>query len=213
MKIAVLISGRGSNLGAIHRATLTTDFPAEIGLVISNRPSVEGITYAQNNNIPFQVIDHKSYESAEIHEAALTEALQTAKIDLICLAGYMRILHSAFTTHWAGKLINIHPSLLPSFRGLDTHERALERGCRIHGCTVHFVTTELDGGPIIAQSAVPVLPDDDIDALSRRVLAAEHEIYPHAIRLIAEGKIRWGGDQPVRDKDIMAQDVVRFQTT
>ena len=211
MKIGVLISGRGSNFRAIHRATLANDFPAEIALLISNRPSVEGISYAQDNDIPFQVIDHTAYSSAEDHEEALTEALQNARVDLVCLAGYMRVLHNAFTTQWRGKLINIHPSLLPSFRGLDTHERALERGCRIHGCTVHYVTAELDGGPIIAQEAVPVLPGDDAETLSSRVLAAEHEIYPHAIRLIAEGKIRWGGDEPVRDRDITAHDVVRFR--
>jgi phosphoribosylglycinamide formyltransferase-1 len=213
MKIAVLISGRGTNLSAIHRASLSKDFPAEIALVISNKPSVGGITFAQDNDLPFQIIDNEDFENADAHEAAITEALHKARIDLVCLAGYMRVLHGVFTTQWRGKLVNIHPSLLPSFRGLDTHERALERGCRIHGCTVHYVTAELDGGPIIAQEAVPILPGDDADTLRERVLAAEHEIYPHAIRLIAEGKIRWGGDEPVRDRGIVAHDVVRFRAT
>ena len=194
MKIAVLISGRGSNMGALARACMDPQFPAEIVLVLSNRPNVAGIDLAIEHGLPFRVIDHRDFQTRPDHEAAITEALEVAGAELVCMAGYMRILEDAFVNRWRGRLINIHPSLLPSFRGVDTHERALARGVRIHGCTAHFVNSELDGGPIIAQAAVPVLPQDDAETLGARVLEMEHRLYPKALELIATKQVRWSGE-------------------
>jgi len=210
LKIAVMISGRGSNMGALARAAMDPDFPAEIALVLSNKPHVAGLDLAQEHGIPIKVVDHTSFDSREAHEEAVTEALQEAGAEMVCLAGYMRILGDGFVAQWRGRLINIHPSLLPAFRGVDTHERALERGVRIHGCTVHFVNSELDGGPIIAQAAVPVVPGDTAESLSERVLEAEHELYPHALSLIAQQKVRWSGDDAVKDADLTAEESSRF---
>lgn len=207
LKVAVMISGRGSNMGALARAALDPDYPAEIVLVLSNRPNVAGLELAQEHGIPIRVVDHTGFEDRADHEAAVTEALESSGAEFVCLAGYMRILGEGFVAHWRGKLINIHPSLLPSFRGVDTHERALERGVRIHGCSVHFVTAELDGGPIIAQAAVPVEPGDTPATLSARVLNAEHHLYPHALALIATGRVRWSGDSAVSDGDLAGSDV------
>ena len=197
-------------MGALARATMDPDFPAEIVMVLSNRPHVAGLDLAQEHGIPIRVIDHKEYESREDHEIAVTEALKEADAELVCLAGYMRILGETFVNEWRGRLINIHPSLLPSFRGIETHERALERGIRIHGCSVHFVNAELDAGPIIAQAAVPVVPGDTPDTLADRVLEAEHVLYPHALSLIATNKVRWSGDSAVADNDVEAGDVAIF---
>lgn len=207
LKVAVLISGRGTNMAALARATIDPDYPAEIVLVLSNRPHVAGLDIAMDNNIPVRVIDHKEYEDRETHEEAVSQALREARADMICLAGYMRLLSDRFLGQWRGQIINIHPSLLPAFRGVDTHERALERGVRIHGCTVHFVTSEMDEGPIIAQAAVPVLPNDDAEALSARVLEMEHRLYPHALALIANQKIRWSGDDAVANIDVSVDDI------
>ena len=208
LKVAVLISGRGTNMGALARATMDPDFPAEIALVISNRPNVAGIDLAMEHDLPYAVIDHDDFDTREAHEAAMTEALNAVGVELVCLAGYMRILTESFIKAWRGKILNIHPSLLPAFRGVDTHERALERGVRVHGCTVHFVNAELDDGPIVLQAVVPVLPGDDADSLSERVLVAEHEVYPRALELIANRKIRWSGDSSVQDINVSAEDVL-----
>ncbi len=212
LKLGVLISGRGTNMGALARATLDPDFPAEIVQVISNVPDAPGIEAAAEFDLPVGVFDHRDYENRAAHERAISEQLKDAGVELVCLAGYMRLLENAFLQDWRGHLVNIHPSLLPAFRGMDTHERALARGCRIHGCTVHYVTAELDGGPIIAQSAVHVHPDDDAKTLRDRVLAAEHMLYPHAIRLIADRSVRYGGDDGVRAGNLTEADVSFFHT-
>ncbi len=210
LRCAVMISGRGSNMGALARAVMDPDYPAEIALVLSNRPNVTGLDLAQEHGIPIRVVDHGQFETREDHEDEVTSALEEAGTELVCLAGYMRILTETFINHWRGKIINIHPSLLPSFRGVDTHERALERGVRIHGCSVHFVNADLDAGPIIAQAAVPVLPDDDADTLSERVLEMEHKLYPAALRLIAERRIRWSGDASVAIANVASEDIALF---
>ncbi len=189
MKLGVLISGRGSNLQALIDACANPDFPAEIALVISNRPDAAGLERAIKARLNSQTIDHKAFKDRESFEDELTNALQNAGVELVCLAGFMRVLTPKFTERWAGKAINIHPSLLPSFPGLHTHERALEAGCRFAGATVHFVSAEMDEGPIIIQATTPILANDDANSLADRVLQAEHEIYVRAVRWIAEGKI------------------------
>lgn len=208
LKVAVLISGRGSNMGALARAAMDPDYPAEIVLVLSNRPNVEGIDLAMEHDLSYAVIDHKQCDSRESHEAAMSDAIEASGAELVCLAGYMRILTESFIKKWRGKILNIHPSLLPSFRGVDTHERALERGVRVHGCTVHFVNADLDGGPIVLQGVVPVIPGDDAETLSNRVLEMEHKVYPEALALIANRKIRWSGDSSVQDIDVTQNDVL-----
>ncbi len=189
LKVAVLISGRGSNLRALIAACATPDFPAEIALVISNRADAAGLDHAAAAGIPRAVIPHRDHSSREAFEAALDQALAAHGVELVCLAGFLRLLTAGFVTRWRDRLVNIHPSLLPAFRGLDTHARALQAGVRFAGCTVHFVRAEMDAGPIIVQAAVPVLPDDDAERLAARVLAAEHRAYPLALRLIAEGRV------------------------
>ena len=210
LKLGVLISGRGTNMGALARAALDPDFPAEIVQVICNVPNAPGIDVAMEQDLSVGVFDHTDYETRADHERAMSDQLKDAGVELVCLAGYMRLLENTFLQDWRGKLVNIHPSLLPAFRGMDTHERALARGCRIHGCTVHYVTAELDGGPIIAQTAVHVHPEDDADSLRERVLAAEHALYPHAIRLIAERLVRYGGEDGVRDGNLTTAQVSFF---
>jgi phosphoribosylglycinamide formyltransferase-1 len=190
MKIAVLISGRGSNLQALIDAQKQKDWPAEIALVISNVPGVRGLARAAKAGIPTAIIDHRKFQGRQPFDDAMTAAIEKAGAGLVCLAGFMRILTDDFINHWRDRLVNIHPSLLPAFKGLDTHARAIAAGARLHGCTVHFVRPELDTGPVIAQAAVPVLPGDDAEALAARVLAQEHKIYPMAVRLIAEGRVR-----------------------
>jgi phosphoribosylglycinamide formyltransferase-1 len=190
LRCAVLISGRGSNLEALIRACAKQDFPAEIALVISNRADAGGLDHAKRAGIASTVIPHRDYPSREAFDAALTQALEAAKIELVCLAGFMRLLTAGFVEHWRDRLINIHPSLLPAFPGLDTHQRALAEGVRVAGCTVHFVRTEMDHGPIIVQAAVPVLASDDEHKLAARILTAEHRAYPLALRLIGEGRVK-----------------------
>ena len=180
-RIAILISGRGSNMRALIEAASQAECPAEISLVLSNKPQAGGLDFAQSHDIPTAVIDHRRFEDRETFEQALDEVLQKASIDLICLAGFMRVLTPWFISRWQGKLINIHPALLPSYKGLHTHERALADGVKIHGCTVHHVVPEVDAGPIIAQAAVPVLENDTAETLGARVLAAEHKLYPLAL--------------------------------
>lgn len=201
MRTAILFSGRGSNMGALIRAAIDPDYPAEFVLAITNRPNAAGIEIARESGIPVQVLDGAEFETRESHEAAISAALQEAKVQLVCLAGYMRILSDGFVQRWRGKCLNIHPSLLPAFRGVDTHARALERGVRIHGCTVHFVDGELDGGPIVAQAALPVRPDDDEEALEARVLEAEHRLYPQCVAMVANGQVRWSGGSVVLGRD------------
>ncbi len=210
LKVAILISGRGSNMGALARATMDPDYPVEIVLVLSNRPNVAGLELAQEHGIPVRVVDNKAFDSRGAHEDAVNEALIEFGAQFICLAGYMRLLEDGFINRWRGKMINIHPSLLPSFRGIDTHERALERGVRIHGCSVHFVNAEMDGGPIIAQTAVPVHPDDTAETLADRVLEAEHKLYPHALKLIAEKNVRWVSGDTVSHSSVTSGDLAWF---
>jgi phosphoribosylglycinamide formyltransferase-1 len=190
LKVAVLISGRGSNLRALIDACAASDFPAEIALVLSNRADAKGLAYAAASGIRSIVVPHRDHSSREAFEAAVERALVEAGIELVCLAGFMRLLTAGFVGRWRDRLVNIHPSLLPAFRGLDTHARALAAGVRFAGCTVHFVRAEMDEGPIIVQAAVPVLPGDDEERLAARVLSAEHQAYPLALRFIAEGRIR-----------------------
>ncbi|MEH3117814.1 MAG: phosphoribosylglycinamide formyltransferase [Methylorubrum populi] len=186
-RVAILISGRGSNMASLIEAARAPDYPAEIVLVLANRPEAGGLARAREAAIPARTVDHKAYPDRASFDAALQAELEAAGIELIVLAGFMRILTDAFVEAWAGRMINIHPSLLPLFKGTHTHERALEAGMRLHGCTVHYVVPELDAGPIVAQAAVPVLPGDDAEALAARVIVQEHRLYPAALALIAAG--------------------------
>ncbi len=203
-KIAVLISGRGSNLKSLISAIAAPDFPAEIALVISNRPKAPGLEHATKANIPQTIIDHNDFQTREDFDAALDQALRMAKIDYVCLAGFMRMLSPKLVDDWRGKLINIHPSLLPAFRGLHVHERMLDAGVKIAGCTVHFVSPEMDAGPIIGQAAAPVLPGDTAETLAARVLELEHKLYPECLRLIVDGKARISGAVVAYDSSIKA---------
>jgi phosphoribosylglycinamide formyltransferase-1 len=193
-KLAILISGRGSNMQALIDACAQPDFPAEIALVLSNRPDAGGLDRAKEAGLPTAVVDHAGYETREAFEAVMSDLIEAAGAQLVCLAGFMRLLTADFVNHWRDRLINIHPSLLPAFPGLHTHERAIEAGVKLHGCTVHFVRAEMDNGPIIGQAAVPVLSGDTPDALAARVLAAEHKLYPACVKLVASGKARVRGD-------------------
>ncbi len=189
-KVVILISGRGSNMESLIRAAREPDCPYEVVGVISNRPQAPGLQKAAAAGIATAVVDHRQFDSREAFEEVLHETLLVFQAELVACAGFMRVLTAMFTERWEGRLLNIHPSLLPLYRGLNTHERALADGVRIHGCTVHFVTADLDGGPIIAQGAVPVLPDDTPETLAARVLAVEHRIYPEALALVASGAVR-----------------------
>ncbi|MDY0241559.1 MAG: phosphoribosylglycinamide formyltransferase [Rhodospirillaceae bacterium] len=195
MRVAALISGRGSNLEALIEAARTPGYPAEIALVVSNVAGAAGLKHAAAAGIDSLVIEHGAYPDRETFDRAMDAVLRERKIDLICLAGFMRLLSPAFVTGWLGRLINIHPSLLPAFKGLHPHRQALEAGVKLHGCTVHFVTPEVDDGPIIAQAAVPVREDDDETALAARVLEAEHTLYPLAVRLIGGGQVSLQGQR------------------
>jgi phosphoribosylglycinamide formyltransferase 1 len=189
-RVAILISGRGSNMVSLIEAAARADFPAEIALVLSNRPDAIGLDRAREAGIATAAIDHKTHPTRESFEQAMDETLIAHGIEFICLAGFMRVLTDGFVERWAGRMINIHPSLLPLFRGVHTHRRALEEGVRVHGCTVHFVVPELDAGPIIAQAAVPVMPGDTEESLAARILVQEHVIYPMALRMICDGRAR-----------------------
>lgn len=189
LKIGILISGRGSNMQALIAATHRPGFPAQIACVISNNPAAQGLELATAAKIPTHVVDHKHFEKREDFEKAVDAKLTEAGVQLICLAGFMRLLTHSFVERWHDRLINIHPSLLPAFPGLDTHYAALEMGVKFSGCTVHFVRTAMDHGPIIIQAAVSVLPDDTEETLAARVLEAEHRIYPQAVQMIAEGRV------------------------
>lgn len=189
-RVAVMISGRGSNLGSLISASMAAGYPCRIVGVISDNPDAAGLKLAEDYDIETHVVDRKDYAGREAHEEAVHAALQSLNPDIVCLAGYMRLLSGEFVAKWMGSMINIHPSLLPSFRGLDTHQRVLTHQVRLHGCSVHFVTEGMDEGPLIAQAAVPVLPGDDAESLAARVLKAEHVLYPSALRLVAEGRVR-----------------------
>ena len=189
-RIVILISGRGSNMQAVAEACAREGWPATVAAVISNRPQAAGIAWAAGQGIPTAVVDHKAYDSREAFDAALQQAIDAFEPDLLVLAGFMRILGADFTRHYAGRMLNVHPSLLPAFTGLHTHRRAIEAGCKVAGATVHFVTAELDHGPILAQAVVPVLPGDDEDKLAARVLQQEHKLYPMAVRWFVEGQLR-----------------------
>ena len=190
LKVAVLISGRGSNLQSLIDACAGDGFPAEIVLVISNQLDAYGLTRAEKAGIATETIDHRSFSSRGEFEERLTEVIRAHKCELVCLAGFMRMVTETFVRAWHNRLVNIHPSLLPAFRGLNTHARAIEAGVRFAGCTLHFVRAEMDVGPIIVQAVVPVRPDDTPDTLAERVLAAEHRIYPMGLGLIGEGRVR-----------------------
>jgi phosphoribosylglycinamide formyltransferase 1 len=192
-RVAVLLSGSGSNLQALIEAARAPDYPAQIALVVSNEPDAYGLERAKAAGIAAVVVAHKDYQSREDFEAGLQTCLQAHAIDVICLAGFMRILTPHFVEAWRGRMLNIHPSLLPSFKGLHTHARALEAGCKIHGCTVHLVEPALDEGPILAQAAVAVLPQDSVESLAARVLVQEHQLYPQALRAFCEGQLRIEG--------------------
>ena len=183
--IVIVISGRGSNMQAIVEAGI----PARIAAVISNRPDAAGLAYARSKGLETAVVDHRSYGSREAFDAVLAERIDRYGADLVVLAGFMRILTDGFVRRYEGRILNIHPSLLPAFPGLHTHRRALEQGVKIHGCTVHFVTPALDHGPIVVQAAVPVLPGEDEDSLAARVLKQEHRIYPQAVRWFVEDRL------------------------
>lgn len=192
LRVAVLISGRGSNMAALIEAAKEASFPAEIVLVLSNRPDAGGLAIARAAGIATEVIDHKAYgKDRAAFDSAMQALLERYRTELICLAGFMRLLTDDFVNRWQGRMINIHPALLPAFKGLDTHKRAIEAGAKVHGATVHFVVPEMDAGPIILQGAVTVRPDDSEQALAMRVLTqVEHRIYPLALKLVAEGRVR-----------------------
>ena len=189
LRVAVLISGRGSNMQALVESCRKANAPAEVVLVISNVPQAAGMDYAENSGVPTALINHRDYMSREAFESAICTRLDETQIDLVCLAGFMRLLTPRFVKQWHDRLINIHPSLLPAYKGLDTHKRVIADGVRITGCTVHFVRSKMDEGPIIIQAAVPVAPCDDAQTLAVRVLAAEHYCYPIAMRMIAEARV------------------------
>ena len=195
MKVAVLISGRGTNLQALIDACAAPGYPAEIVVVLSNVPNAAGLDRARAAGIETRTVYHREHADRDSFEAALDAVLADRGAELVCLAGFMRLLTAGFVGRWNDRLINIHPSLLPSYKGLDTHRRVLADGVRMTGCTVHFVRPDMDAGPVIVQAAVPVHEADDEDALAARVLTAEHRCFPLAVRLFAEGRVRGGGER------------------
>ena len=205
IRVVVLISGRGSNLQAILDQAASGELPVEVAAVTSNRPGVQGLERARQSGVPALELDHKNFADRPAFEAALIELIDRYQPDLVALAGFMRVLTPGFTDQYRGRLFNIHPSLLPRFRGLHTHERAIAAGETEHGASIHFVTAELDGGPVIVQAKVPVLPGDDPDTLAARVLEQEHRLYPLAIRWFAEGRLRLEGDRVWFDGEALAE--------
>lgn len=195
LRTAILISGRGSNMDALIETARAPDFPAEIALVVSNRPDAPGLARAKAAGIAAAAVDHKIYAGREEFERSLQIVLETHQIEFLCLAGFMRLLTPWFVGQWRARMLNIHPALLPAYRGLHTHERALADGVKIHGCTVHFVVPEMDEGPIVAQSAIAVLDSDTPESLAARVLEQEHQLYPRALRLVASGAVRAEGNR------------------
>lgn len=201
-RVGILISGRGSNMVALVEAARAADYPADIALVVSNRPDAPGLERARALGVQTLAIDHKTFASREAFDDAMDAALRAEGVDLVCHAGFMRIQGEAFARRWLGRQLNIHPSLLPLFKGLHPHQQALDAGVRISGCTVHFVTPDLDSGPIIAQAAVPVLAGDTPESLAARILTAEHRLYPAALRLVAVGKARLEGSSVVLEATV-----------
>lgn len=201
MKVAVFISGRGTNLQALIDVCNEDDTPAEIALVVCNRPNAQGLQRAAAAGIATVVIDHTTFDSREAFDKALDTAVRRAGCQFICLAGFMRVLTDDFMRDWRDRILNIHPAILPAFPGLNCHARAIEAGVKITGCTVHYARPELDNGPIVAQAAVPVMPDDTEETLAARILEAEHKIYPMALKLIAQGRVR------VVHEKVLIQDV------
>lgn len=206
-RVAVLISGRGSNMTALIAAAKAPDYPAEIALVLSNRPEAGGLAVAQRDGIATAVVDHKDFgKDRETFEAAVQAKLDAGGIEIVCLAGFMRLLTPWLISRWDLRMLNIHPALLPAYKGLHTHERALADGAREHGATVHFVVPEMDSGPIIAQGKVPVLAGDDAAALAARVLAVEHKIYPLALKLVAQERVRVVGGRCAIDGPLLPEE-------
>jgi phosphoribosylglycinamide formyltransferase-1 len=192
-RVAVLISGRGSNLKALIDACADPAFPAAIALVVSNKADAPGLAVARDAGVPLAVISHADYADRAAFDATIDAELEKARIEIVCEAGFMRIHSDGFVKKWEGRMLNIHPSLLPAFKGIRVHQQALDAGVKVSGCTVHFIVAELDSGPIIAQAAVPVLAGDTVETLSERVLVEEHRIYPQALKLLADGKVRLEG--------------------
>ena len=197
LRVGVLISGRGSNLAALIDACRDPAFPAEIVTVISNRPDAPGLAFARDAGIATVTLDHRAFAERAAFDETVHAQLTQARVEMVCLAGYLRLLTAGFLARWHDRIVNIHPSLLPAFRGLDAHGQALAAGVKLSGCTVHIVRPEMDSGPIIAQAAVPVLPGDSVDSLAARVLDAEHRLYPLALRLLAEGRVRIEGERAI----------------
>jgi phosphoribosylglycinamide formyltransferase-1 len=189
-RVGILISGRGSNMMALVEAARAPDYPAEIAIVVSSRPDAPGLAWAKEQKLPARALDHKAYASREAFDEAVHAALIEARVELVALAGFMRIQSAGFVAKWAGRQLNIHPSLLPLFKGLNPQKQALDAGVRISGCSVHFVTEEMDAGPIVAQAAVPVREGDTPETLAARILMAEHKLYPMALALVASGRAR-----------------------
>ncbi|HTN63422.1 MAG TPA: phosphoribosylglycinamide formyltransferase [Devosia sp.] len=188
-RVAILISGRGSNMQALIEAAKASDYPAEIVGVFSNRLDAPGLDFARANGVPTLSVSHKDFSSREAFDAVIDQALADWRVDYVCLAGFMRIFSTSFAQKWTGRMLNIHPSLLPKFKGLHPHQQALDAGEKVHGCTVHWVIPELDDGPTILQAEVPILPGDTAETLAARTLIAEHSIYPEALRMLASGGV------------------------
>lgn len=201
-RTAILISGRGSNMKSLVDAARQPDYPAEIVVVISNRPDAPGLAWAQDQGIPTLGLDHRHFSDRAHFESQLQGVLAASRVDLVCLAGFMRLMTAAFVEQWRDRMLNIHPSLLPAYKGLDTHARALADGVKFAGCTVHLVRPEMDEGPILGQAVLPVLPDDTEDTLGARVLAAEHRLYPRILELFAAGLIRINGNKTTWISDV-----------
>jgi phosphoribosylglycinamide formyltransferase-1 len=201
VRTAILISGRGSNMMALVEAARRPDYPAEIVAVVSNRPDAAGLAWAREQGLHTVAVDHKTFAGREPFEAALHDVLLQYRTELVCLAGFMRLMTRGFVELWRDRMINIHPSLLPAYKGLDTHARVLKDGVRITGCTVHYVRAEMDDGPIIAQAAVAVGAIDSPELLAQRVLLAEHRLYPHALAMVASGRARVIGEQVARGSE------------
>ncbi len=210
VRTAILISGRGSNMNALLAAAENEGYPAEIALVLSNRLDAAGLAHAAERDIQTEIVDHRRFSDRESFEQELTDVLRKHEIELVCLAGFMRLLTDTFVNQWRDNLINIHPSLLPAFKGVDTHARALAAGIRIHGATVHFVRPSMDEGPIIIQAAVPVLNGDTDQSLAKRVLALEHTIYPAALEWVASRRVRIVGERVVLNEVPASEDTLIY---
>lgn len=207
-RVGILISGRGSNMRSLIEAARAPDYPAEVVVVISNRPDAAGLAFAKEQGIPALGLDHTRYEGREHFESQMQTVLAASKVELVACAGFMRLMTAGFVEKWRDRMLNIHPSLLPSFKGLNTHERALEAGVRLAGCTVHVVRAGMDEGPILAQAAVAVEPSDTAETLGARVLAAEHKLYPQALAMYARGEARVEGEKVVFNQTINLNDVL-----